>query len=314
MPPEVFVKLQSEVRARKHTAFAYSVSDLSGYSGLEGPFALDLTTTESVYEKPRHHSLAERNVQDEKCSELLSAGIIVQSSPTLFAACPTMPAKKDADVQWSDRRFCIDFRRVVGNAILFSKIDLRSGFHQIPIRKEDQHKTAFWWGHSTYQFTRMPFGLLNATAKFQRVVDAELLRAGLTGCAAAFVDDVLIWSNTAKEHVAHVCAVLDALAAVNLMVHPDKFIFGAAVVEYLGHNISGYGMSPHDAKVAAIRALRAPTRLADLQAAFGLLNYYRIYCPDFSQTAQLLYSLLKKGAAYVWGEPQQPPLTRSRRN
>jgi hypothetical protein len=86
--------------------------------------------------------------------------------------------------------------------------------------------------------------------------------------------------------------------------HPEKSIFAAAVIQYLGHIISSYGMTPHDAKVASIRALRLPARVNDLQAVLGFLNYYHIYCPNFAQTAHPLHHLLKKGAACMWGEPQ----------
>jgi hypothetical protein len=172
MPVGVFERLQQVVRSRKHSCFAFSNADLPGYCGPEGPFTLELTTDEPVFVKPRFHSVAEREVQDAKCQELLAAGIIVGSNPTIYAACPTMPAKKDALGNWTDRRFCIDFRGLnwvtvvdryalplpeeifqrVGNAKFFSKIDMRAGFHQIPISEADQYKTGFWWGNQTYHF------------------------------------------------------------------------------------------------------------------------------------------------------------------
>jgi hypothetical protein len=328
MPAGVLKRLQAAVRMRTHSCFAFSNADLPGYCGVEGPFTLELKTDRAVFVKPRFHSAAERLVQDAKCKELLAAGIIVGSNPTIFAACPTMPAKKDADGNWSERRFCIDFRGLneetvadryalplpeeifqrVGDAKFFTKIDMRAGFHQIPIAEADQHKTAFWWGNQTYHFKRMPFGLVNASAKFQRVMDAELQRAGLSHCATAFIDDVLIWSDTAEQHVEDVSRVLDALAAVGLRAHPEKSIFGAAEVEYLGHNIGSYGMTPHEAKVAAIKALPVPTSASQLLSVLGFINYYRVYCPNFASTAQPLYSLLKKGAHWQWGPAQQTSL------
>ncbi len=321
-------QLRDGVLARSDTAFARSVNDLAGYCGAEGDFEIVLTCDEPVVERQRHYSAAERAVLDEKCGELLKAGIIEPCRSAQYAACTTMPAKKDADGNWTQRRCCQDYRRLnkktkpdkygmplpedlfqrVGKARFFSKIDLRSGFHQIPVRLSDRHKTAFWWGHKTYQFTRMPFGLVNATAKFQRVIDRELQDNNLTHCAAAFVDDVLIWSETAEQHVTDVLAVLDAFARVQLKAHPDKSVFGASTIEYLGHNISADGLSPHEAKVAAIRDMPPPRSVHDLQSTLGLVNYYRHFCPNFAQTAQPLYSLLKKGVVFRWGERQQHAL------
>ena len=139
---------------------------------------------------------------------MLAAGIIQPQLLTRYASCPVVVAKKDASGAWTDARFCVDERRINSNTLAdrytmplpeqifqdvndctyFSKIDLRAGFHQIPIAQEDQEKTTFWWGHKTYSYQRMCFGLRNATAHFCRVMDHEIRRAGLVGSAVAFVD------------------------------------------------------------------------------------------------------------------------------
>ena len=208
-------------------SFAYTVADLPGYSGGMGPYRITLDSDYKILTPPRRHSQLERSIQDEKCAELKAANIVRPIELTDFASAPTMPAKKDAHGNWTEKRFCIDFRKLnehtltdhagpplpeqlfqdIGEDCIFSKLDLRAGFHQIPVHPDDQPKTTFWWGNKTYCFNRLPFGLKNATAYFQRVMDYEIARAQLQDNVKCFVDDVLIHSRTPAEHVQHVTRV-----------------------------------------------------------------------------------------------------------
>jgi hypothetical protein len=329
MPEELMEQLKAEVRARKATAFAYSMRDLPGYHGREPPFEIKLDTTDPIFSRPRRYSPIEQKVTDEKCTELDGASIIRQAGrDAAYASPPTLPGKKDADGGWTDVRFCIDFRnlnkrtvadkygmhrpdelfRQVCSSHFFSKVDMRSGFLQIPVAADSQEATGFWWKNQIWCYRRMPFGLKNASAKFQRVMDCELAAANLTGCAISFIDDLLIHSQTAEQHVKDVAAVLDMLQKVGLRAHPDKSIFAASVIEYLGHNVSHHGLSPHQAKVSAIRALRAPTNVSELRSVLGFLNYYRCYVPGFSELAAPMNDLLKKDAKWQWGPEQAEAL------
>lgn len=198
-----------------------------------------------------------------------------------------------------------DLFRSLGQPRYLSKLDLRSGFYQLPLHPDDCCKTAFWWRKRLFQFTRMPFGLRNATAAFQRVVDQELRRAGLTGCAKVFVDDILIHSDTFEDHVRHVEAVLQCLQRCRLRAHPRKSTFGCERVEYLGHLVTTDGLEPLAAKVAAMAQLPAPSGVPQLRAVLGLLNYYRHFIPNFSATAKPLTQLLQQGVRWEWGVQQQ---------
>ncbi|PNH01097.1 Retrovirus-related Pol polyprotein from transposon [Tetrabaena socialis] len=222
-------------------------------------------------------------------------------------------AKKCPDTGlWTQHRMAQDYRSVnahtpqdqyglhrpeeifqqVGKAKLFSKLDLRQGFLQIPTSEKDQAKTAFWVGNKLVCYNRMPYGLKNASAKFQRVMDYEISKAKLDHCAISFIDDVLIWSDT--QHEKDVATVLDMLHSCGLRAHPDKSIFAADVIEYLGHNLSTFGISPHQAKVAAIMGLQPPKNVSELRTQLGFINYYRCYCPQMSRIASDLNKLLKK--------------------
>lgn len=128
-----------------------------------------------------------------------------------------------------------------------------------------------------------------------------MLRAG--GCdefAVAYVDDVLIMSESMEQHVEHVGKVLDCFHNAGLRVHPEKSVFCANQVEFLGHMITPTGLTPTKAKVAAIQALPAPRNLAKLRSIMGIMNYYRIYIPGFSQIAAPVYELTKALVAWEW--------------
>jgi len=326
LSPELNACLRTEICSRKSAAFAYEVSDLGSYNGTVGPFTIQLTTDEPVQSRQGPKSKIEREIVDEKCGELLKCGII-QATPVgaQYASETVQPSKKDAEGNYTERRFCIDLRKLnavtvrdaygmhvpkvlfrdLQGASFFTKIDLRAGYHQVPIDPKDMEKTTFFWANRLFVFTRMPFGARNATAHFQRIMDAEILKNGLLGIACSFVDDILVYSATAEEHVEHVARTLDMVISCNLKAHPDKTIVGAASVEFLGFNISAYGIRPEDAKVQAICDMRAPTNVAEVRSIMGFYNYYCCFVPNFSAIARPIYALTKDGAKWQWGPAEQ---------
>jgi hypothetical protein len=116
----------------------------------------------------------------------------------------------------------------------FSKLDARSGCSEIPIAPGDQPKTAFWWQGFPWMYTREPFRLTEIPAHFQEAMDTILATEGLEEFATCYVDNILVFSDTADEHLNHVCTVLLALAKNRVKAHPVKSIFGARVMEFLG--------------------------------------------------------------------------------
>ena len=317
-------QLQQMLLGCRTDCFAYSLSDLTGYTGAK--FIIELKHGMPIIQRPRQHALLELAIQDEKCVEMFRAGIIRHADiDTQYASNATMPAKKDADGNWTDFRFCIDFRDIneatvcdhygmhlaedlfqaVGASCFFSKIDLRGAFHQILLDPASQAASSFYWRNQLFCFTRMPFGLKNASAFCQRVMDLEIGKAGLRDCCVCFVDDLLVHSKTAEEHLQHVGDVLDMLASCGLKAHPAKSLFCCESVEYLGHNISAKGLTPHEAKVAAVKGLRVPTNVSELKSVLGFLNYYRCYVPRFSDIAAPLNALMGAGVAWQWTQEHQ---------
>jgi hypothetical protein len=229
--PEASLESQQQLRAmlrEQKAAFAYSAAELTGYAGEHPPFRLDLSSEEPIRTPRRLLAPLAKAVADEKCGELLDAGFIesVRGPSIPYVSAVTIAAKKDSQGEWTEKRFCIDYRAVnaktpldhypmqraevlydrVGGAKVMSKLDLRAGFHQLPIVPDHWARTAFWWGDRVYQYLRLPFGLKNAPAYFQRVMDFELDKASCSAFAMAFVDDLLIFSNSTWRNMSAMCA------------------------------------------------------------------------------------------------------------
>jgi Reverse transcriptase (RNA-dependent DNA polymerase) len=283
--PKQHEQLVKMLRERAPNCVAYSLDDISGYSGVEPPMEINLTTTQKIITPPRRNwSSAEAEIIDEKCADLLAGRFptCIELTESDYACNPVLAIKRAPDGTWSDKRFCINFIPInkhteleqyktfradlmldkVVRAKFLTALDLRSGFHQIPIHPAHVSKAAFWQSTHTQSprllaYQRMPFGLKNAPAKFQRVMDVELAGAKCTDFAFAYIDDLIIASNTWEEHMEHVERVLQMLEDCNLKIHPEKSIFATNIVEYLGHNVVGeHGITMNEAKVKAIRTLR----------------------------------------------------------
>ena len=328
-----FQKLVKVTRRNAKSVVAYNMQQITGYRGVEPPMVIELDTEKPIFQPPRrNYSPAELKIIDEKADELQEAGVVHEIKHSQYACNPVLAAKRAPDGSWSDKRFCVNYIPInkhttldrygchraeelfqrVSNKKFLTALDLRSGFHQILMDIADICKTAFWHVSARNQpprllaYTRMPFGLKNASAKFQRVMDAELQNAGCTDFAFAYIDDLLIASDTWEEHVEHVDRILKMLESCNLRIHPDKSIFGTNLVEYLGHNlVAGHGVTMNEAKIEAIKALPTPTNLVELRSILGFLAYYRHFIPGYSSLSAALTKLLAKNQPYDWGKEQE---------
>ena len=320
--PGCYRRFQAMLFARRSTCFAYSLKELPGYNGFLGPMRITVKPgfEDKMFSPPRKYSPLEEDIRKEKTDELKDAGFVRRAPPSRVASCPVMPGKKDLDGNYTDRRFCIDIRRVnkgteldkygipppealfqkAGKGKWFSKIDLRGAFHQIPIHPDDQYLTSFWIGHELWCYTRTVYGLASAPSGLQRLLDTHISVAGLSDVAAAFLDDILMWSDTEAEHLVHVAAVLDMLNSIGLRAHPDKCIIACEALEYLGFLLGSGYLAPHQSKIQAIRDLKTPTNVKQLQAVLGLCNYYRQLLPDYSIIAHDLHTLTRLNTPWVW--------------
>jgi hypothetical protein len=316
--PGQLQKLEEMLKNRRG-AFAYSLSELPGYQGPPVEFKL-MDPTKRMWCPARHYTDKELEFGDEKVAEMLQAGICKEiPTDNPHASAITLPMKRAPDGSWTDLRFCIDLRQVNANTVVdkygmplpeelfrklrgakyLAKIDLRSGFWQLRLSESAQQQVAFWWRNRLYTYTRLPFGHVNATALFQRVIETELYNSGVT-TAAVFVDDVVVWSDTMEDHIATLDKLFKHFEQVGLRAHPAKTVVAAQTIGYLGHLVSATHCMPEEAKLAGIKALQPPTSVKRLQAHLGLFNYYRHFVPEFARIAEPLYKLLQKDARFVW--------------
>ena len=182
----------------------------------------------------------------------------------------------------------------------FTKLDLRSGYHQVRMHPDDIAKTAFRTHHGHYEFLVMPFGLCNALATFQALMN-DVLRPYLRRFVLVFFDNILIYNSSWAEHLQHVAIVLNELRAHRLHLKRSKCSFGATSVAYLGHVISKDGVAMDADKVAAVAAWPQPRSARGLRGLLGLAGYYRKFIQDFGVIAAPLTRLLRRDV-FSWDE------------
>ena len=166
---------------------------------------------------------------------------------------------------------------------------------------ESQEKTAFTTYSGLNEFRKMPFGLVNAPATFQRLM--EVVLSGLVGKKCLmYLDDIIILGKTLEEHQKNVVEIFDRLREAGLRLKPKKYKFAQLEVDYLGHVVSGQGVQADPHKLTAVQVFLTPTNMKALRSFLVLASYYRRFIPNFSKTAGPLHSLTKKDAL-LYGLP-----------
>jgi transposase InsO family protein len=250
--------------------------------------------------------------------ELLNKGYVRESLSPCAVPVLLVPKK---DGSW---RMCVDCRAInnitiryrhpiprlddmldeLSGAILFSKIDLRSGYHQIRMKLGDEWKTAFKTKFGLYEWLVMPFGLTNAPSTFMRLMN-EVLRHFIGKFVVVYFDDILIYSSSLEEHLAHLRAVFDALRAARLFGNIEKCTFCTDRVSFLGYVVTPQGIEVDQAKVEAINNWPIPTSVTQVRSFLGLAGFYRRFVKDFSTIAAPLHEITKKGVPFTWGKAQE---------
>lgn len=257
---------------------------------------------------------------------MLEADVIKPSSSP-WSSPIVLVRKKDGSI-----RFCVDYRQLnqvtrkdsyplprveealasLKKASWYSTLDLASGYWQVKVDEKDQDKTAFTTPMGLFEFQRMPFGLCNAPATFQRLMESCLGEHNYQSLLI-YLDDIIVFAADYDTHLDRLDYVFSRLSAQGLKLKPDKCKLLRDSVQYLGHIVSANGIAPDPDKVSAVQQWKVPTKPTELRAFLGLAGYYRRFVKGFSQTAGPLHKLLggypaKKtkprvpGPAWQWTE------------
>ncbi|KAL0556381.1 hypothetical protein IC582_004894 [Cucumis melo] len=312
---ETDVSLSSEPVVRDYPdVFPEELPGLPPHREVE--FAIELEPgTVPISRAPYRMAPAELKELKVQLQELLDKGFIRPSvspwgAPVLFVK------KKDGSM-----RLCIDYRELnkvtvknryplpriddlfdqLQGATVFSKIDLRSGYHQLRIKDEDVPKTAFRSRYGHYEFIVMSFGLTNAPAVFMDLMN-RVFREFLDTFVIVFIDDILIYSKMEAEHEEHLRMVLQTLRDNKLYAKFSKCEFWLKQVSFLGHVVSKAGVSVDPAKIEAVTGWTRPSTVSEVRSFLGLAGYYRRFVENFSRIATPLTQLTRKGAPFVWSK------------
>jgi hypothetical protein len=280
---------------------------------------IDFVPGATIPNRPAYRSNPEETKElQRQVSELLEKGHVRESMSPCAVPVLLVPKK---DGTW---RMCVDCRAInnitvkyrhpiprlddmldeLHGSCIFSKIDLKSGYHQIRIKEGDEWKTAFKTKYGLYEWLVMPFGLTNAPSTFMRLMN-HVLRAFIGRFVVVYFDDILIYSKNLDDHVVHVKSVLDVLRKERLFANLKKCTFYTDKLVFLGFVVSAQGIQVDEEKVRAIQDWPSPTSVGNVRSFHGLASFYRRFVKDFSSLAAPLTEVIKKNVGFRWGEEQE---------
>jgi hypothetical protein len=269
--------------------------------------------TAPIFKTPFRMTTPELAELKEHIRELVEKGFIRPSSSPWGAPVIFVPRKDGI------QRLCVDYRALnevtvknkyplpriddlfdqLWGACVFSKIDLRSGYHQLKVRECDIPKNAFVSRYGLYEFTVMSFGLTNAPAYFMYTMNKVFMEY-LDMFVVVLIDDILVYSMNEEEHEGHLRLVLQKLRDHKLYAKLSKCEFWLKQVAFLGHIISRWGISVDPSKVQDVLSWKTPTSVSDIQSFLGLAGYYRRFIEGFSRKSKPMTELLEKDKEFKW--------------
>ena len=316
LTPENKTKLL-ELIGRNRDVFATNLTEL-GKTNLH-THKIETGDALPVRQRPYRNSPKVEQEMNRQVEEMEAIGII-EPSTSMWQSPVVMVKKKGG----SDMRFAVDYRNLnrvtkqisfplptlenvfdklgQAQANWFTTLDLASGFWQVPLHPETKEKTTFITNYGQkYNFTVLPFGLVNAPSTYQMVMD-KVLQGLNWKILLCYIDDIIIFSNNFDEHLQHLDLVFQRLRKANLTLKPSKCTFSAQRVMYLGHYLSRQGIEVDPTKVDAVKNFPQPKNPKSVRSFIGLCSFYRRFIKDFSKIAVPLHKLTVKDAPYEWTE------------
>lgn len=279
---------------------------------------IELTPGPPIKLAPRRMATEKQADADAQVEQSVQLGLAKKSN-SANASPLVMALKKDGT-----RRLCVDYRLLndrtikdayplprindtldtLSGAKWFSTLDLASGYWQVEMTPRAQDAAAFCSRKGLFSWSVMPFGLCNAPATFQRLMDRVLSGLQWEICLV-YLDDIIVPSETLEQMILRLRQVLERFRQAGLKLKPSKCFLFRREVQYLGHVVSEHGVSCDPAKIQAIQDWPTPKNVHEVRAFVGLASYYRRFVKDFAGTAQCLHELTKKHAKFVWSETCQ---------
>ena len=277
---------------------------------------VDVGDSAPIKQHPYRVSPMKKELLDKEVQYMLKNDIIEESQSNWSSPCILVP-KHDGGF-----RFCTDFREVndktksdsfpipriadcidqIGNAKFVSTFDMLKGYWQVPLTQRAHEISAFVTPSGLYQYKVMPFGMKNAPATFQRMVN-KLVR-DIDGCEG-YIDDVVIFSDNWSDHIRQIKCFFQIMREAKLTINLMKSEFGKATVKYLGHIVGQGQVRPLDANIQTIVKYPIPTSRKELARFLGMAGYYRNFCLNISDIAAPLTNLLSKKVKFVWTDDCQ---------
>lgn len=308
-------KLASLLREFSHT-FSRGENDLGRTDVVT--HNIDTGNSGPVRQSLRRHPPLHQEAITQHVQSMLEQGVI-EPSKSPFASNVVLVKKKDGSL-----RCCIDYRQLNGitkkdayplprtdvcldamhGSRWFSTFDLRSSYHQVLVDERDRDKTAFICREGQFRFRTMPFGLCNAGATFQRLMDVVMSGLSFEVCLS-YLDDVIVYSETSESHFERLRLVLDRFSKAGLKLKPSKCCIFQKSVEFLGHVISEGNIGVNPKKIMDVVDWPVPTSVKEVRGFIGLCSYYRRFVKDFGKIAAPLNALSEKNCVFSWQDECQ---------